>query len=303
MHVKRNILFIINPVAGKGKTIEILPVINKILKPHESTIHFEVQISKNKGDISELVKRYYSAGYLEFVAVGGDGSLSELINGFEFPLKTMPTIGILPLGTGNDFVKNLNEKNDVDEMLKTIINNDKMCIDIGRVNNFNFINVCSFGIDGPIIRDTDKMKKVFPGQSAYLISTLKAGLTFKPNQVKVTADGQEYKGHMILIAVGNGKYIGGGMNICPEAKLTDGLFELCMVSDVSKLKFMKEISKVYSGRLSELKEVTYVKAKHVKIEVTGKQYLINVDGNLLGSTPANLDMIEHAINIFSTSIE
>lgn len=299
MHIKRRILFIINPVAGKGKTIEILPIINKKLKPYEETIHYEVQVSKNKGDISELAKRYYKEGYTEFVAVGGDGSLSELINGFEFPLDVVPSIGIIPLGTGNDFVKNLREKNSVDEIFNAIINNDVIRIDLGRVNNFNFINVCSFGIDGPIIRDTDNLKKHLPGQSAYLLSTLKAGITFKPNNVKVTADGKIYNGQMLLIAIGNGKYIGGGMNICPDAKLSDGYFELCMVSNVSKIKFMKEISKLYSGRLAEVKEVTYVKAKHIQIEVQGKEYVINVDGNLLGCTPAALDMIEGAVNIFT----
>lgn len=110
MQTKRRILFIINPVAGKGKTIEILPIINKKLKPYEGTINFEVQVSKNKGDISQLAKQYFDKGYTEFVAVGGDGSLSELINGFKFPLSTIPSIGIIPLGTGNDFVKSLTEK-------------------------------------------------------------------------------------------------------------------------------------------------------------------------------------------------
>lgn len=299
MHSKRRILFVINPVAGKGKTIEILPIINKKLKPYEDTIAYDIQVSKNKGDISRLATKYYLEGYTEFVAVGGDGSLSELINGFEFPLVNKPSIGIIPLGTGNDFVKSLKEKNDIDEIFNAIINNHIMPIDIGRVNAFNFINVCSFGIDGPIIRDTDRLKKYLPGKSSYLISTLKAGVLFKPNFVKITADGKTYDGNMILIAIGNGKYIGGGMNICPEAKLADGYFELCMVRNVSKIKFMKEISKVYSGRLSEVKEVTYIKAKHIKIEVDGKPYVINVDGNLLGCTPAEIKIIERAVNIYS----
>jgi diacylglycerol kinase family enzyme len=117
--------------------------------------------------------------------------------------------------------------------------------------------------------------------------------------VYVTADDKEYDGHMIFIAIGNGKYFGGGMNICPDAKLDDGLFEVCLVSDVSKLKFIREISKVYSGRLGELKEVIYLKAKTIKIEVQGTPYFINADGNLMGITPANISIIEKSVFIYT----
>lgn len=296
---KRRILFIINPVAGNGKTIEVLPIIKDKMKDVSDKIEYVIYVSKSIGDISKIVSDYYDLGYNEFVAVGGDGSFSELINGFKFPCERIATIGILPMGTGNDFVKNTIEKKNFDLIFDAILENRKVCIDVGVVNDFNFINVCSFGIDGPIIKDTDRYKKILPGQSSYLFSTLKAGVTFKPNLVKVTADDKEYKGHMILIAIGNGKYFGGGMNICPDAKLDDGLFEVCLVSDVSKLKFIREISKVYSGRLGELKEVIYLKAKKIKIEVQDEPYYINADGNLMGITPANISIIEKSVFIYT----
>jgi len=297
---KRRILFIINPVAGNGKTIELLPIIKEKMNSASESIDYTIYVSKNIGDISRVVNEYYKEGYEEFVAVGGDGSLSELINGFDFPCDKIPSIGILPMGTGNDFVKNTSEKKNFDLIFNSILQNKKMVIDVGVVNNFNFINVCSFGIDGPIIKDTDRYKKILPGQSSYLFSTLKAGISFKPNQVKVVADGKEYSGHMILIAVGNGKYFGGGMNVCPEALLDDGLFEVCLVSDVSKLKFIKEISKIYSGRLKELKEVIYIKAKNIEIEVQGQPYFINADGNLMGTTPARISIIEKGVFFYSS---
>ena len=296
---KRRILFIINPVAGNGKTIEVLPIIKDKMKDVSDKIEYVIYVSKSIGDISKIVSEYYDLGYNEFVAVGGDGSFSELINGFKFPCERIATIGILPMGTGNDFVKNTIEKKNFDLIFDAILENRKVCIDVGVVNDLNFINVCSFGIDGPIIKDTDRYKKILPGQSSYLFSTLKAGVTFKPNLVKVTADDKEYKGHMILIAIGNGKYFGGGMNICPDAKLDDGLFEVCLVSDVSKLKFIREISKVYSGRLGELKEVIYLKAKKIKIEVQDAPYYINADGNLMGITPANISIIEKSVFIYT----
>lgn len=300
-HLKRKIMFIINPVAGHGKTIEMLPVIKNKMSVVSDNIDYEIQVSKNVGDISKIVRNSYEAGISEFVAVGGDGSLSEMINGFKFPCENIPTIAILPLGSGNDFVKNTVEKKEIDSIFEAIIQNKKALIDVGKVNDYNFINVCSFGIDGPIIKDTDKLKKFLPGQLSYFTSTLKGGITFKPSQVDVKIDDAIYTGKMILIAIGNGQYFGGGMKICPDAKYNDGLLEICLVNNVSKLKFMSKISKVYSGQLHQIEEVSYIKGKEVSIEVKGQQYLINADGNLLGQTPAKISILEKSIFYFTNS--
>ena len=300
-HLKRKILFIINPVAGHGKTIEMLPIIKNKMSSVSDIIDYDIQVSKNVGDISEIVKDSFATGVREFVAVGGDGSLSEMINGLTFPCDNIPSIAILPLGSGNDFVKNTIEKKEIDQIFESIIQNKKTLIDVGKVNDYYFINVCSFGIDGPIIKDTDKLKKIMPGQLSYLTSTIKGGITFKPSLVDVKVDGEIYTGKMILIAIGNGKYFGGGMNICPEAKYDDGLLEVCLVNNVSKLKFIRKISKIYSGQLNEIEEVSYIKGKEIYIEVQGHQYLINADGNLLGQTPARISIIEKAVYYFTSS--
>lgn len=300
-HIKRKIMFIINPVAGHGKTIEMLPIIKNKMSAVSEFIDYEIQISKNVGDITEIVRDSYKSGILEFVAVGGDGSLSEMINGFNFPCEQIPSIAILPLGSGNDFVKNTVEKKELNGIFDAIIHNKKSLIDVGKVNDYNFINVCSFGIDGPIIKDTDKLKKYLPGQLSYLTSTLKGGITFKPSQVDVKVDDILYSGKMILIAIGNGQYFGGGMKICPEAKYDDGLLEICLVNNVSKLKFMSKISKIYTGQLNQVEEVSYIKGKVVDIEVKGQPYLINVDGNLLGQTPARISIMEKSVYYFTNS--
>lgn len=299
---KRRILFIINPVAGNGKTIEILPQIKTKFQGCTNEVEYKVVISKCEGDITLLAKKYYEEGYREFIAVGGDGTLSELINGFSFPLLDIPAIGIIPMGTGNDFVKNTVNLKNIENIIDSIINNKKKLIDVGRVNDINFINICSFGIDGPIIEDTDKLKRILPGQAAYLASTLKAGLGFKASNVEVITEDQSYTGKMMLIAVGNGKYFGGGMKVCPDAELDDGFLELCMVTNVSKIKFIKEISKIYSGRLNELKEVIYIKTKKVEINTLEKQYWINADGNLVGKTPAKLMIIPKCVYYFGETI-
>lgn len=295
----RKILVIINPVAGKGKTVEIIPKIKEKFDCIRDIIEYKIVLSNFAGEITSIARMHYDMGYKEFIAVGGDGTLSELINGFDLPIDPDIKIGIIPLGTGNDFVKNIFTDPKIDEIIDAIIQDKTMLVDLGIVNKYKFINVCSFGIDGPIIKDTDKFKKILPGKLAYLFSTLKAGLSFKPKEVHVQIDGEAYTGNMILIAIANGKYFGGGMNICPNASLDDGMFDICMVKDVSTAKFMREISKVYSGRLSEVEEVKYYKGREINIEVSGGSYLINIDGNLVGSTPVKIELVSKAMKVFS----
>ncbi len=299
--IMRKIAIIVNPVAGNGKTINTLPIIKDFFNNHTDTIELKIVLSKNKNHITALAKTLSDEGIYEFIAVGGDGTLSELINGLNYMNNIQYKVGIIPWGTGNDFIKSINNENNIVKILKNVVEDRVKLIDLGRVNEYYFINVCSFGIDGSIITDTEKLKKVFPGHPAYLISTLKAGLLFKAQHTKIVVDRERcYEGNMILIAIGNGKYIGGGMNVCPEAKIDDGLFEICLVNNVSKLKFMKEIGKVYKGRLGEVDEVIYDRGKEISIEVEGEQYQINVDGNLIGTTPSNIRFSKHKIQIFSS---
>ena len=290
----RKIVIIINPVAGRGQTIKLLPII-KDRFDKMSGIDYVVQVSKYKGNISEIVKDYLKNGYQEFIGVGGDGTLSEIINGINYENKDKIRVGIIPSGTGNDFVRSLNRNSEIHAILDRVDLEDTLPIDIGKVNDFYFINVCSFGIDGPIVEDTEKLKKIIPGPTAYLLSTLKAGLFFKANNVVLKIDDLEINKPLLLIAIGNGKFIGGGMNVCPDAIPNDGDFDICTVNSVSKTVFAKEISKIYKGRLKEVKEVNYYKGKNIIISDEKNQYHINADGTLIGKTPARISIIESAI--------
>lgn len=293
----REVLFIINPVAGKGKTMEVIPTIKKMMA-NQDNIKYRIALSKYVGNITEIVKSEYENGCREFIAVGGDGTLSEMVNGFVFPSTEKIWFGIIPAGTGNDFVRNFEQQYSVEEIMRGIIQRNFAPIDIGKVNNHYFVNVCSFGIDGPIIQDTEKYKLKMPGKSSYLFSTIKNGISFNPSNAHVKIDNQEIDGKLLMLAIGNGKYFGGGMKICPDADLNDGFLEVCLVNDVSKLKFIRNISKVYKGKLDELEEVKYYKSNDIEIAVNQGSYLINVDGNLCGVTPAKVGIIKNACYCF-----
>jgi len=296
----RKILLIVNPVAGNGKTLKKLPEVKSFFNTHADSICLEIKISRFKNDISMIARDYYDIGYREFLVMGGDGTISELINGLAIKGDTSIKIGILPHGSGNDFVKSLYEKFEINNFLKSVIEDRTSIIDIGKVNKHYFINSCTLGIDGPIIRQTDLLKQKMPGPLAYYFSTIKEGVIFEAKPTKINIDNFAIEGEKILIAICNGQYIGGGMKIAPNATLRSGDFSICIISKVNKIKFLGHIKKVYNGTLNKMKEVKYFNGKEVTVNITNGNYDINVDGNLVDKTPAKITILKDAVQIFNS---
>lgn len=297
--MKRKIAVIINPVAGKGKAIDALPILKQKFETLKEEIEVSYSVSKNKKNIEELTKVYLKEGFNEFLAIGGDGTLFELINGLDLSQNKNIKIGMVPMGTGNDFVKSLGEVKEIDWILNRVIDNVTQKVDIGLVNGSYFLNSCTFGIDGPITQKTEKNKKRFPGKSAYFVSTLSTALTYKSSKMRITIDNQIIEKNILMVAVCNGQYIGGGMKICPEAKVNDRLLEICLIEKVSPFKIIKEINKIYSGKLNEIDEVHYFRGENIKIESLENFALINADGNIIGTDPASISLHENQIEVFN----
>ncbi len=294
----KKVAVVINPVAGKGKTIKLLPQIKEEFKKYQHLIEVSYYVSKNQGDISTITRECVKKNITNFVSIGGDGTLSEIVNGLTFDEKAAYTLTIVPAGTGNDFVKSAGiTHKSMKEIIKNLVDDNKRVIDIGCVNGFYFINTCTFGIDGPIVVDTEKFKKILPGQMAYLFSTIKRGITFKPQSINLVVDEKRMSCDALLISIGNGKYAGGGMKLCPEAEIDDGILDLSIVTKVSILKFMKELRKVYDGTFVDLEEVKTYKGKEMLLEVFPVPYFINADGNIIGHTPARVNIIPKALYI------
>ncbi len=294
----RNLALIVNPVSGNGKALNILPEVKSYFNLHSEIITIETRISRYQGNIEELSKELYEKGFREFIVLGGDGSLSEMVNGLAPFRNNKIVVGVIPYGSGNDFIKSAYGTSKLNIILRSIVNRDVKLIDIGKVNEMYFINSCTFGIDGPIIQMTDKLKKKMTGKLAYYISTLTEGVKFKPSEVKLTLDDYEITGKKLIVALNNGQFIGGGMKFTPEAKFTDEKLSACIVDDVSKAFFLRNLKKVYEGNLFQLDAVAYYDFEQASISVSGRQYAINIDGNLVGKTPAQISIQKKAINIF-----
>ncbi|BEP30444.1 diacylglycerol/lipid kinase family protein [Helicovermis profundi] len=289
----RKILFVVNPVAGSGKSKTYINIINKRMK--KTNIEFDIKISSSIGNVTELCKAAKSNGYTSVVSVGGDGTLFEAINGiFGENIK----LGIIGSGTGNDFIRSLKIPLEIEKALDVVINKSTKFVDIGIVNDKYFLNVVSFGIDGEIVRLTDKIKNYIKGTSAYITATLKSLATYKPKAMSIKIDGKLLHREAYLVAVGNGKYFGGGMMVLPEAEIDDGLFDICIVNKMNKLKLIALFPSIFTGKHMSVSGVENYRAKEIEIRSIKEKLVVNADGNLIGPSPALIKIAQSKLEIF-----
>lgn len=289
----RKILFVINPAAGNGGSKSIIPMIKENCEANH--IQYSIRISTMPNQItnlveSELVKEDYS----DVVAVGGDGTAVEVINAI---LDQDIAFGLISTGTGNDFSRSLNHSTDPVLQMEKIIAGETALVDIGEVNGYAFINSVGVGIDGDIIESTQNIKKVISGSAAYLLSTVKTILKFKSFESEIIIDGVRMKKDIMLIAVGNGQYFGGGMKITPGADLTSGEFEVCLVRRLAKSRFLRLFSSVYKGTHVGIPEVEMYKCRSIEIIPEDRKLRVSADGNLVSETPARIDMKQKKLRV------
>lgn len=284
----RKILFIINPVAGKGETIKIL----KDIKREFSDYNYDIKISKSIGDATQITQNNMS-DYTDIISVGGDGTLTEIVDG----LKNYDgNLGIITAGTGNDFTRTLNYPKNLEACFEIIKAGKSKKTDVLKVNTHRFINVASFGLDGEVILQTDKIKQKISGTSAYVISSIKSILKFKPYPVIIEIDGEALKREIVLAVVGNGMFFGGGMNVTPYAKIDDGLLDVVIANKTSKIKLINLFIKLFKGQHMNDGIIEHYKCKSFSIKSNSDIY-INADGNLVGQLPATISVEDDKINI------
>lgn len=280
-------LFVINPVAGNGKGKEQIQRINQYMNALGAD--YSIKISNKVGNVTEITAWGCENNFTDIITVGGDGTFVEAVNGVD--LNASVRLGLIPSGTGNDFARVLNMPREVKACLDVIVKGDTKLVDIGLVNQQRFINVCCMGIDGEIILDTDRIKDKIKGTTAYVLSTLKALAVYKAKKVLITIDGQELMREIILVAIGNGKYIGGGMMVTPDAEIDDALLDICIVNKLSKSKLIMLFPSIFKGTHIFVKPtVEMYRGKEIFVEAIEDRLLINADGNIIGTTPGKISI-------------
>lgn len=285
------ILFIVNPVAGKGKSLEYAAYIEQTLK--EKAVNYALKFTSCKGEAEQIAREAACGIYEKIVAVGGDGTVYEVINGM---MGGTAALGVIAAGTGNDFIKTMGISQNLEEALETILDGKSIFIDCGKANDRYFINVASVGLDAEIVRKTEEIKRYISGPTAYVAGVFKTLFQYEPMPVEIAIDDWSYKGKITLIAVGNGKYYGGGMKVVPSAEVDDGYFTICLIKPMSKLKMLRLFPTIFTGDHTKEPEVEILKGKKVKV-YSREPMILNTDGDIIGKTPVTFEVIENKMAV------
>jgi len=275
---------IVNLTAGGGKPNHHLETVLKYLK--ENGLNFKVSITSHQGEAVELAQRAADNGAELIVSVGGDGTVNEIVNGI-MKSKNDPSLGIIPLGWANDFIKSTDIPSDIIEACKILVRGKIKEIDVGIINEkIYFANICGVGFDAEVAQLANQMKSKHPNLRilsafVYVFATVKKLLSpFSYHDVKIKFDGQEIHSKILFIAISNGKFYGGRFKITPEAILDDGLLEVCVVEEMGRLKYLMSIPKVFKGTHESIKGINFYRAKEVVIQ-SSVPILAQVSGEVI----------------------
>jgi YegS/Rv2252/BmrU family lipid kinase len=262
-------VFIINPVAGNGKTQEKLKeTINFELRDKE--IDYEVYVTKFKGDVKNFIANKCKENVQTvFYACGGDGTLHEVINA-ACKYKNA-SIGVIPLGSGNDFVKNFNNYGNFSDIISQI-EGEGIELDLIKVNNVYAATVLNIGLDADVAFNMQKFKKIpfIQGSTRYYLSILYCLLSKLGKYIEVKTDINAFKDSFLIGVAANGQYYGSGYKCAPKAKINDGIIDLCFVKNISRLKILGLIGSYKKGEHLENpkinKYITYIKTEQANIK-------------------------------------
>lgn len=278
--------FIVNPHSGRGKGAQAGAEIASELDGRG--IEYIMKYTEGPGHAIELAREAYGSGYRKIVAVGGDGTMNEVLNG---PEGSDYIFGIIPSGTGNDFVRTCGVPMDRMQALELILSGAHRTVDLGTVAGRRFINVAGFGFDVDVSLMAIKLKKRLKGAWTYYLSLFLTLLTLKFRKASITVDGNKRELDYLIVALGNGRVFGGGMPIAPQAEIDDGYLDLCIVRKLPRIKVPYILMKFFKGEHIYSKYCDYLKCREVYVETPITQVL-NVDGELITGTPCTftLDM-------------
>src|SRR2546430_412438 len=294
-------VFLVNPASENGATGRRWPEIAN--RASAAGLSGDALLSERPGHLVELARRAAEDGAELLVAVGGDGTVHEIVNGIAG--RTGIDLAIVPRGTGRDFARTYGIPRKLDDALRTALDGPIREIDLGlaRFRSWQgeaaeayFANVASAGMSGAIAKRANETTKALGGKASYLWATLAVFAHWRVGSVRVDVDGEVREGRMHDVVVANGRYFGGGMMICPEASSDDGRFDVLLIGDLTKRDLLLTLPKTYRGAHLPHPKAELLRGATVSID--GSQPLpIQLDGEQPGTTPARFEIVPSALRL------
>jgi YegS/Rv2252/BmrU family lipid kinase len=297
--------FIVNPASANGSTGKRWPAIWERISargPEHSAL-----LTARPGHATDLAVGALTAGVDTVVAVGGDGTLSEVANGFFAGAERYPNaaLGLLPFGTGGDFRRTLGIPMDLDAAIESINARRLRNIDVGRIEMQgleggtlvrHFINIADAGIGGVVVERVNRTSKLFGGKASFMYASIATLLSYRPQEVAVKTEERSWSGRAQNVVVANGQYFGGSMHVAPAAEPDDGQFEVIVFGDIARFEAIRSINDIYKA--DHLKNPKVTGWRSGRVEVTSpERVLIDVDGEMCGTLPAIFTVLPKALSV------
>lgn len=282
---------IINPHASRGKAAKKAAKVIKILE--EKNVEFAAHYTARPKEAIEIAKKLSDEGATDVIALGGDGTVNEVLNGIN---PETVRLGIIPTGTGNDFVVAAKIPTDVKKAVDTILSGEAKDTDYMVCGGIRGINAIGTGIDVDVLKRYAKAK-VFKGKIAYIFALISALIHFRFYKFKVIK-GEEKEDKTALIAcVGNGFRIGGGIRMCPKAVIDDGLLDFVVVNELKKSRIPHAFVKLMKGKILEQDFTVMERVDRVKIEFE-QPSTVQIDGELYENLDFDLSLVKGGVKVY-----
>jgi len=300
-------MVIVNPKAGIGRGLKDWPTISNQM--NHSGLDFTCVFTEHKYHAVELTVKAINDGYRKIVAIGGDGTINEVVNGI-FIQQQVPTsaisFAVIPAGTGNDWMRMFGIPKTYSDAVQSLVAEHTILQDVGLISYHETLvkhqrymaNVAGMGFDAMVNRRFNRLKDEGRlGKRLYINSTLKELFNYRSKHFKVVIDGEVfYDGAVFSATVGVGKYNGGGMNQMPNAVIDDGLLDITVIKRVNKFNVLRHFRKLYNGNLYSYSKVIAAQGKNITIE-TWPESPIEIDGEALGYSTFTFELMPKSIKV------
>lgn len=304
---EQKMFVIVNPVAAYGRVARQWPEVKAHLEG--LGLAFDFQMTERTMHAKEIARTAVANGHNFIVAYGGDGTLMETINGLfgEPGEPSRATVGIIPGGTGSDFVRTLGIPHDYRLACQRLVTGAERVVDVGLATftgfdgsekQLYFANIAGLGFDGEVVERVQRSSKALGGTITYLGNLLLTLVAYRNKQVALRFDDVLQERRLNSVVVCNGRYFGGAMHIAPPADLTDGQFDLVTLGDLNKPELVANVPRVYRGTHLTHPKVDIYKVRQVSVEAQ-ERMLVQADGELVGQAPATFRIVPRVLKVIA----
>lgn len=283
---------VVNPQAGWGRGGRIWPRVRPVLEQAGWSV--TTSLTERRGHAMEVAR---AARADLILAVGGDGTVHEVVNGVLAAGGRAP-VGIVPVGTGCDFARAIGLPRDPLAAARALTGCRRRQVDVGRVNDRYFVTIAGVGFDGEVAARVNRWPKVVGGTLLYVAGILATLATYTPVEVTLDVDGVSTRERVFLVAVGNTAWNAGGMWLVPAARPDDGLLDAVVAGPLGRLETLAVLPKVFSGRHLGHAKVRQVRGRVLRVEAA-RPLPIQADGELVGGLPATFSVLPQALTVLA----